>query len=358
MAKDTIPEYDTSPGNNTDIDGVDISEGCAPSTINNAIRELMADQANAIQVRQISSATTLSLSDHGKLIRCNAASASFAVTLPAASTSTGMTVAIHKADGTSNTVNVDGNSSETIDSGGSFRLEAKHDAIVIRCNGSNWYTLSRSIAPLRFVYTSDTTHNIRSGRTRVLVEVQGAGGGGGGTEATAGSENACAGGGGGGGYTATLLGVTAVTSATITVGSGGAGAVAGNNAGAAGGNSSWDDGTNTVTGNGGSGGNGGAATSTSSNSIVLGGAGGSASGGDYVSEGGAGGKGTVANRTIASGKGGGTFFGAGPESDVDQAGNAATTPGSGGSGASSNASNSARAGGNGADGIVIVTEYA
>lgn len=42
MAKTKISEYSSNPSLNTDIDSVNIDEGCAPSGINNAIRELMA----------------------------------------------------------------------------------------------------------------------------------------------------------------------------------------------------------------------------------------------------------------------------------------------------------------------------
>ena len=42
MAKNKISEWSATPANNTDIGGIDIAEGCAPSGINNAIRELMA----------------------------------------------------------------------------------------------------------------------------------------------------------------------------------------------------------------------------------------------------------------------------------------------------------------------------
>ena len=42
MPKTKISEFSATPGNNTDIDGINISEGCAPSGINDAIRELMA----------------------------------------------------------------------------------------------------------------------------------------------------------------------------------------------------------------------------------------------------------------------------------------------------------------------------
>jgi len=42
MAKNKISEWSATPANNTDVGGIDIAEGCAPSGINNAIREIMA----------------------------------------------------------------------------------------------------------------------------------------------------------------------------------------------------------------------------------------------------------------------------------------------------------------------------
>jgi len=42
MAKTKISEFSSTPGNNTDIDSINLAEGCAPSGINDAIRELMA----------------------------------------------------------------------------------------------------------------------------------------------------------------------------------------------------------------------------------------------------------------------------------------------------------------------------
>jgi hypothetical protein len=42
MPKTKISEFSTTPANNTDIDSINIAEGCAPSGINDAIRELMA----------------------------------------------------------------------------------------------------------------------------------------------------------------------------------------------------------------------------------------------------------------------------------------------------------------------------
>ena len=42
MAKTKVSEWSPVAANNTDINGINIAEGCAPSGINNAIRELMA----------------------------------------------------------------------------------------------------------------------------------------------------------------------------------------------------------------------------------------------------------------------------------------------------------------------------
>ena len=46
MTKDAISDYSATAGSNTDIGGVDINEGCSPSGINNAIRELMSHLAD------------------------------------------------------------------------------------------------------------------------------------------------------------------------------------------------------------------------------------------------------------------------------------------------------------------------
>lgn len=52
MAKTKISEWSATSASNTDIDGINISEGCAPSNINDAIREMMA------QVKDLYSGTT------------------------------------------------------------------------------------------------------------------------------------------------------------------------------------------------------------------------------------------------------------------------------------------------------------
>jgi hypothetical protein len=46
MPKDTVLAWDTAPGNNTDISGINIAEGCPAGGINDAIRAMMAQLAS------------------------------------------------------------------------------------------------------------------------------------------------------------------------------------------------------------------------------------------------------------------------------------------------------------------------
>lgn len=48
MAKNDVPSWDTTAGNNTDIAGINIAEFCPPSSINDAIRTVMAQIASWI----------------------------------------------------------------------------------------------------------------------------------------------------------------------------------------------------------------------------------------------------------------------------------------------------------------------
>ncbi len=42
MSRDKISEWSATAGSNTDVGGININEGCPPATINNALREIMA----------------------------------------------------------------------------------------------------------------------------------------------------------------------------------------------------------------------------------------------------------------------------------------------------------------------------
>ena len=48
MAKNSWNDYSATAGSNTDVGGVDISEGCSPANINDAIREVMSHTADVV----------------------------------------------------------------------------------------------------------------------------------------------------------------------------------------------------------------------------------------------------------------------------------------------------------------------
>jgi hypothetical protein len=73
----------------------------------------------------------------------NATGGSFTVTLPAAASNTGRLYFIKKTDSGANTVTVDANASETIDGATTVVLGNENEAVLILCNGTAWFLLSR-----------------------------------------------------------------------------------------------------------------------------------------------------------------------------------------------------------------------
>lgn len=211
------------------------------------------------------------------------------------------------------------------------------------------------------VFTSSGTYTPTSGMVYCIIECVGGGGGGGSAVIASVGYSFHGGGGGGGGYSrkrATAADIGA--SKTVTIGAGGGGGSgSGLNNGAAGGDTSVDT---LCVGKGGSGGQYG-----SIGQLAVGGAGGVAGTGDVTATGGAGQAGVYvtsggANNILMGGQGGNSALGAGGKAvlanSAAAAGNDGTGYGGGGAGAGANNSASASAsGGDGANGIVIVTEF-
>jgi hypothetical protein len=82
MPKNKVSEYSSTASNNTDIGGINIAEGCAPSGINNAIRELMA------QLKDMQSGTDADGFTVGGAFTCSGA-AVFSSTVTAPTPTTG-----------------------------------------------------------------------------------------------------------------------------------------------------------------------------------------------------------------------------------------------------------------------------
>ena len=213
----------------------------------------------------------------------------------------------------------------------------------------------RLIAVRTFATAGSFTYTPTPGTVSVEVDVVAAGGAGGSTAATGATTAAAGSGGASGGWARSRI-TSGFAGVTITVGAGGTSSAAGANQGGNGGSSSFGS---LLSATGGTGGNGNAATAPPF--VLPGLSPGNGSGGNIIN-----GRGTVAYPAIAQGPnnvvsgygapsilggGGISLGGTGP-------GSAGITPGSGGSGSLSAANSAAQVGGKGADGIVIVREYA
>lgn len=194
MAKNSVTDWDETAANNSDIAGVNIAEDCAPANINNAIRTVMAQLKTffkasvfrlwdntdttkllAFDLSDITTATTRTVTipdkngtmamtddvnpattaktaaytvvagDKNKTILCDASSAAFTVTLPAAATAGGgFEVSVKKTDSSVNAVTIDGNASETIDGATTLVVSQQYDSYTLVCDGSNWHVQSDS----------------------------------------------------------------------------------------------------------------------------------------------------------------------------------------------------------------------
>lgn len=207
------------------------------------------------------------------------------------------------------------------------------------------------------VFTSGTaaTYTKPANVTSILVEVIGGGGAGGGAAAAA-SSVAIGGCGGGGGY-ARLFVAAAAGTYTYTVGAGGTAGTAGNNPGNAGGTTTFS--ASSLQATGGAGGTGAPANLTSGGGSIPGGAGGVGTNGNVNISGENGGWGFNVIGLLLPGKGGGTVYGSGGQNSSQSAGNgtAGNVYGGGGSGGQAGAATD-RQGGAGADGLIVVWEFA
>lgn len=76
------------------------------------------------------------------LVKCDATSAAFTVTLPTAVGMAGKIYIIKKIDASANAVTIDGDGSETIDGSATVSLSAQWNKYVLMSDGSNWMVIN------------------------------------------------------------------------------------------------------------------------------------------------------------------------------------------------------------------------
>lgn len=219
--------------------------------------------------------------------------------------------------------------------------------------------LSSVLCIKRQSFITSGTYTPSAGMLYCIIEAWGGGGGGGGAIIVPGASNA-GGGGGAGSYSRHLATAADIgISKSVVIGAFGAGGAAGFNAGAAGGNTTL--GTSIVIASGGSGGGGGSASVGG-----LGGGGGLANIGNIIAGSGMnGGNGFAIGNILAypiGGYGGSTSIGSGagpvggPQA-TSQVGNIGVGYGAGGGGGITFNNGASAAGGNGASGLLVITEF-
>jgi Head domain of trimeric autotransporter adhesin len=77
-------------------------------------------------------------------IVCNNTSGAITITLPAASTAAGRVYVVKKISAVFNNVTIDANASETIDGVTTRVLSSQYESVMIQCDGTSWYIISKN----------------------------------------------------------------------------------------------------------------------------------------------------------------------------------------------------------------------
>lgn len=97
-------------------------------------------------IRDITTTDTVLITDRNKMLLCDASGGAFDETLlPAATAGDGFSVTIVKSDSSANAVTVEGDGSETISGALTYVLSNEGDAIMLSCDGANWFITSSSV---------------------------------------------------------------------------------------------------------------------------------------------------------------------------------------------------------------------
>lgn len=89
---------------------------------------------------------TVVVGDRGKLITCDANSAGFTLSLPAAATAgNGFNIRVLKTDSTTNAVTIDPDGAETINGSANLVVDVQYETVIISCDGTTWHVIATNI---------------------------------------------------------------------------------------------------------------------------------------------------------------------------------------------------------------------
>jgi hypothetical protein len=159
MPKTKISEFSATPANNTDIDSINIAEGCAPSGINDAIRELMA-QLKDFQTGAVGD------SFNGPIGTSTAAAGAF-TTLAASG-------AVTLSGGTANGVTYL-NGSKVLTSGSALTFDGAN--VIINATTPAYFTGTSNLAQISINRSPSTGAIFNASQSAAYLNIDGASGG-------------------------------------------------------------------------------------------------------------------------------------------------------------------------------------
>jgi len=139
MTKSAVSDWSTTAASNTDVGGINIDEGNAPSTMNNAQREVMAQVKTALGMTEkyatFTGAHTILATEHGAFFLKTGTAATWS---PQAAATCGdgwhVTIRVEGAD-----LTIDPQGTETVD-GATTLIVPANTTIELWCNGTAFYT--------------------------------------------------------------------------------------------------------------------------------------------------------------------------------------------------------------------------
>lgn len=102
---------------------------------------LYANKTIGLKVKSITDLDSPYTANEEVVILADATNGNITITMPPVSTSVNISYYIKKKDGSTNTITIDGDSSETIDGEDSQTLKNRNECITLVCDNTGWYII-------------------------------------------------------------------------------------------------------------------------------------------------------------------------------------------------------------------------